>query len=83
MGKNLAQRPALERAVEAAAGLKAGSWESVEALALLAIEARSLPDGARLHEAAHLAAAGLRAGTWDSVRALACLARADREIGGA
>ncbi len=81
MGKQFDQRPPLERALRAVVGLKAGSWESVEALALLAIEAKALPECASLRDAAHLAAAGLKAGTWESVRALACLARADQEIG--
>jgi hypothetical protein len=81
MGRQLDERPPLHRALAAATSLKAGSWDSVEALALLAIEAKDLPDGAALHDAAHAAAAGLKAGSWDSVRALACLARADRELG--
>lgn len=81
MARQLDERPPLHRALAAAASLKAGSWESVEALALLAIEARDLPDGAAAHDAARAAAAGLRPGSWDSVRALACLARADRELG--
>ena len=79
MGRQADVRPPLQRALDAAAGLKPGSWESVEALALLAIEARQLPEFASLREAAHAAAAGLKPGTWGSVRALACLARADRE----
>lgn len=80
MGKQLDDRPPLERGLDAASGLRAGSWESVEALALLAIEARGRPECASLRDAARAAAAGLKAGTWESVRALACLARADREI---
>jgi hypothetical protein len=80
MGKQLDERPPLQRALGAVAGLKAGSWESVEALALLAIEAKGLPECTSLRDAAHAAAAGLKSGTWESVRALACLARADREI---
>ena len=70
----------MQRAIDALASLKAGSWESVEALALLAIEAKTLAESASLHNAAHSAAAGLKPGTWESVRALACLARADREL---
>ena len=83
MGKQLDGRPPLHRAWDAAAGLKAGSWESVEALALLAIEsgARGLPESAALLESSHVAADGLRAGSYGSVRALTCLARADRELG--
>lgn len=82
MGKQLDGRPPLQRALDAAAGLRAGSWESVEALALLAIEAgaRGLPESSALLEAAHAAAAGTKAGSYESVRALACLARADREL---
>ncbi|GAA2477172.1 hypothetical protein [Terrabacter carboxydivorans] len=50
MGKQLDGRPPLQRALDAAAGLRAGSWESVEALALLAIEAgaRGLSESAAL-----------------------------------
>ena len=76
------ERPPVPRALEAAAGLKPGSWESVEALALLAIEASGRPESASLLADAHTAAAGLRSGTWESVRALVCLARADRELAG-
>ena len=76
-------RSAVRRAVDAAAGLKPGSWVSVEALAMLAIEARDLPEGGRLLADAQRAAAGLKAGSWDSVRALTWLARAEREVGGA
>ena len=82
MGKHLDDRPPLERALDTVAGLKVGSWESVEALAMLAIEAKSRAEGASLRHAAHSAAAGLKTGTWESVRALAWLARADREIAG-
>jgi len=82
MGKQRDDRAPIERALDAAAGLKTGSWESVEALALLAVEAKGRPEGASLRDAAHAAAAGLKAGTWESVRALACLARADRELAG-
>ena len=71
----------LTRALASVAGLKAGSWDSVEALAVLAVEARDLPDSARLLETAHQAAANLKVGTWQAVRALALLARADRELG--
>ena len=79
MSKRMDDLPPLERALDAAMSLKPGSWESVEALALLAIEARQRPEFASLRQAAHTAAAGLKPGTWASVRALACLARADRE----
>lgn len=72
--------PPLDRALHAIASLRAGSWASVEALALLAIEAKSRPECASLQRAAHAAAAGLKVGTWESVRALSLLARADREL---
>ena len=80
MAKQLDERPPLQRALDAVAGLKAGSWESVEAL--LAVEAKGRPECTALRDAAHAAAAGLRSGTWQSVRALAGLARADRETAG-
>ncbi|MGA8995686.1 MAG: hypothetical protein WB441_15395 [Nocardioidaceae bacterium] len=82
MAKQLDERPPLQRGLDAVASLKAGSWESVETLALLAVEARGHPECAALRDAAHSAAVRLTSGTWESVRALACLARADREIAG-
>lgn len=82
MGKRLDERPALQRALDTVTGLKVGSWESVEALALLAIEAKGRPESASLLQDARTAAASLKSGTWESVRALACLARADRETAG-
>ena len=75
------ERPPLERALEAAAGLKAGSWESVAALAMLSIEAQGRPEAATLYETARQASAGLASGSWESVHALAWLARAGRELG--
>ena len=69
MGKQLDERPPLQRALDAVAGLKVGSWESVEALALLAVEAKGRAECASLRDAAHTAAAGLKSGTWESVRA--------------
>jgi len=81
MGKQAEGISPIQRAVDSVAGLKAGSWESVETLAMLAIEAKDLPEGARMHEAAHRAANGLKVGSWTSARALAWLARADREMG--
>jgi hypothetical protein len=75
------ERAPLERALTAAGGLKAGSWASVEALSLLAVEAKGQAAAADLHRSALDAAASLKEGTWDAVRALACLARADRELG--
>jgi hypothetical protein len=74
------ERPAIERAQQAAAGLKPGTWESVEALALLAVEVGGA-DGRALCERARDAAAGLSEGDWRSVRALALLARAGRILG--
>ena len=67
----------LARAVAGAQTLKAGTWASVEALALLAIETE---DRGRLSQAQQ-AAAGLKgAGSWEAVRALAVLARAERLV---
>ena len=80
MRKQSDELPPLSRALDAAAGLKPGTWESVEALALLAIEARDLPECGALLDAAHTTASRLKPGTWASVQALACLARADREL---
>lgn len=70
----------LDRALTAADKLKRGSWESVEALGLLAIEAVGKPQSVELVDAARSTADGLKAGTWESVRALAWLARAEREL---
>lgn len=81
MAKTVDGRPPLQRALDAAAGMKPGTWESVETLAVLAIETKDLPDGPRLLAAAHAAADGAKPGTWESIRALAWLARADRELG--
>lgn len=67
-------RPPLVRALEAAGGLKAGTWGSVEALCVLAIETKDLPDGAMILTSARSVASALKAGTWESVRALAWLA---------
>lgn len=75
------ERSALERALETAAGLKAGNWASVEALAMVAIEAKGRPEAQVLYESALRAAAGLASGSWESVRALAWLTRAGRELG--
>jgi hypothetical protein len=74
------ERAPLERALEAVAGLKAGTWTSVEVLSVLAIEAKGRPEAGTLHHAARQASLSLSAGTWDSVRALAWLARAGREL---
>ncbi|MGN6301329.1 MAG: hypothetical protein ACTHN8_09605 [Angustibacter sp.] len=77
MAKQPDARPPLQRALDTAAGLKPGTWESVEALALLAVEVGE-PAATSLRDTAHRTAAGLKPGTWESVRALAWLARADR-----
>lgn len=74
------ERPPLQRALEAAAGLKAGSWESVEALAMLAIEAKGQPEARKFYDSAAGAAMRLSQGSWESVRALTWLARAGREL---
>lgn len=72
--------PPFPRAMSAASGLKAGSWESVESLAVLSLAARGRPESKELYERAAEAAADLRAGSWTSVRALAWLARAQRAV---
>lgn len=82
MGKQPDGHSPLTRAVDTVAGLKAGTWESVETLAMLAIEAKDLPEGTRIHTAAQQAAATLKTGSWESVRALTWLARAERELAG-
>jgi len=65
----------LARAVAGAHALRSGTWASVEALALLAIET----EDRSLLTQAQQAAAGLKgAGSWEAVRALAILARAER-----
>lgn len=81
MPSNQAQQPALERALAAASGLKPGSWESVETLALLSLETAGTQQAVALLEAASRAASRLKSGTWESARALAWLARAEREVG--
>jgi hypothetical protein len=73
-------RPPLHRALEAAASLKPGSWESVESLAMLAIECRGMPEAEHLYQTAFRAAAQLKSGTYAGVRALAWLNRANREL---
>ena len=72
-------RTPLEQALDAASGLKPGSWASVEALSMLAIEAHGRPEAESLYASAVNAATDLKPGSWESVRALAWLARADRE----
>lgn len=68
----------LERALTAARGLKPGTWESVEALAIASMTAGH-PESTQLLELARATAARLKAGTWEAVRALAWLSRAERE----
>lgn len=69
---------ALQRALAGASDLQAGTWESVEAMALLAVETQDT----RFLETAQGAARGLKGqGSWQAVRALAFLARAERLLG--
>lgn len=75
------ERPPLERALEAAAGLKTGSWAGVETLSILSIEAKGRPESTELYERARQVSVGLASGSWDSVRALSWLVRAGRELG--
>lgn len=82
-GQRYDERPPLQRALEAAASLKAGSWESVESLAVLVIECKGTPEAEQLYQTASRAAAQLKAGTYGAVRALAWLNRASRELHGA
>ena len=81
MPSSQTNQPTLERALATARGLKPGSWESVEALALLALDTAGTPEALALLEAASEAAARLKSGTWESARALVWLARAEREVG--
>ncbi|MFH7324193.1 hypothetical protein [Aeromicrobium sp. JJY06] len=76
-------RPALQQALDAASGLKPGSWASVEALSMLAVEARAQgrPEADDLYATARKAAQGLKHGSVESVRALTWLARAERDPG--
>ena len=74
-------RPPLDRALSAAGELKAGTWESVEALSVLAIASKHQDDGVQMLASALAAASSAKAGSWDSVRALAWLAQAERELG--
>ena len=80
-GKRSDEGSPLDRAAQAAAGLRPGTWESVEALAFLAVASKASPDGAAALRRATDTAAGLKAGTWESVRALAVLAWATAELG--
>jgi hypothetical protein len=74
------ERLPLERALEGAARLKAGTWQSVEALAMLAIEAKGQPVARSFYDNAAGAAMRLSAGSWEGVRALTWLAHARREL---
>lgn len=78
------QRPAIERALEAALDFapSAGAWPAVEALSMLAIECAGRPESAQLLQRARSLAAGLASGSWESIGALAWLARAERELAG-
>lgn len=72
-------RSPLERAHDAARGLKPGTWEAVESLSVLAIAAAGTAEAAVWLDLARSTAAKLKPGTWEAVRALAWLARAERE----
>ena len=74
------QPSALARSLETARGLKPGTWDGVEALSILAMEARGLPDGPQLLATAQETASRLKSGSWEAVRALAWLNRAEREL---
>ena len=80
MFKRSDDRPPLDRAVEAAAGLKPGTWQSVEAYAMLAIEARGRPEARTLYDDALRVSQELSSGSWESIRALTWLSRAAREL---
>jgi hypothetical protein len=79
-GSRQDDRSPLHRALEAAASLKPGTWESVESLAVLAAECKGMAEAEHLYQTALRVAAQLKAGTYESVRALAWLSRADREL---
>lgn len=74
-------RDPLVRALEAAAGFKVGTWESVQSYAMLAIEASGRPEADQLYDQALDASRKLQSGSWESIQALAWLARASRELG--
>ncbi|MFN8079948.1 MAG: hypothetical protein U0Q19_10315 [Kineosporiaceae bacterium] len=80
MSPRMDNAPPFRRAMETAASLKAGSWESVEALAVLAIAARGRPEAAEVYRRAAEAAADLKPGNWQAVRALAWLAQAQLAV---
>ena len=53
----------------------------MEALAMLAVEAKGRPESRELYESARRASTGLASGSWESARSLAWLTRAGRELG--
>lgn len=75
------ERDPLERALEAAAGFRVGTWESVECFSMLAIEARGRPEAVQLYDQALQASRKLSSGSWESIRALTWLVKARRELG--
>ncbi len=79
-GRREGDRSPLDLALGAAAGLKPGTWESVEALAMLSVEARGRPEAESLYASALTASRELKPGSWESVRALTWLTRAAREL---
>ncbi|WP_168583661.1 hypothetical protein [Gephyromycinifex aptenodytis] len=72
----------LQLADQTAQGLKAGTWESVEALAVLAMAHGTGPAAQALVAQARAAADSCKAGTWPAVRALAWLAQAEDALAG-
>ncbi|MEZ5096057.1 MAG: hypothetical protein R2731_07965 [Nocardioides sp.] len=62
-------RDPVDRALAAAAGYRVGSWESVQAYAMLAIEAAGRPGADELYEQALDASRRLASGSWESIRA--------------
>lgn len=73
-----ASSSALGRAIAGANALKAGTWDAVTALSLLAIETH---DRAFLTRAQDVAARLKGPMTWDGVSAMTVLARAERVLG--
>jgi len=70
----------LDRALATAHGLKPGTWEAVESLAILAIEAQGRSEAHEVLTVATRTAERLKPGSWEAVRALAWLARAERTL---
>ncbi len=75
------EKSVLERAIGVVSRLKAGNWESVETMAVLAIASQDRPEAAALVDEAIRTASKLKDGSWESARALAWLARAQQETG--